>query len=458
MVCLLCHFKGSYCFCCQPIGGGHSGWHDETSATVSSVIWQCLASSSLTTCRRGKTTYQASLAWSTKKPSLRLGWAGQVSLELQDWSRSHFRAWVRFKVTHCSMAGPETVYEKVSNSWNSWPLTAKMCMALTCTQLLACVVAYSNYEVGPMYKKIEEDEVAIFTMARNALIIPMCLITLVSMYQVVEMFSPKPRHRALVISRVSMFEFMVKMTYYTLLSRGYGLAVQNQRSFDYRPIYGTRYAGWTIAVPTAVFMNLYPLMDDHRVVDVLIRLFPQMAASLAYCLACGLGCILNDPSVGWSLCIFGVIVYLATIADELAYVQERISITSQPILKGISIAIKEVMFVVYTMLYLLGNWSLATSHTVQLFYSFMDIAHMAVMSSLLFMYWNMDDTKLTSKPDHFDWFWTAPFGREITVIGTFAVRICKKHLPAVWSEIQGYYKVWLRLGQLGDQFFSEESP
>ena len=277
-------------------------------------------------------------------------------------------------------------------------------MAFTYVQVMSCIIALAAYDVGPMYKNggAKEDEVAIFSMARNALIIPMALITLVAMYQVAEMCSPKPRHRALVISRVSMFEFMVKMTYYTLLSRGIGLAFQNQRSYDQRPIYGTRFVGWTFAVPTMVFMNLYPLMDDHRFMDVLVRLFPQMAASATYCWTCGLGCILLDPTMGWSLCILGCIAYGAIIADEIAFVRERISLTSQPVMKGISIIVKEVMFVLYTLVYLFGNWGWASSYTVQAFYSATDIGHMAVMSSLLFLYWNLDDPKLTSKPDHKD--------------------------------------------------------
>lgn len=127
---------------------------------------------------------------------------------------------------------------------------------------------------------------------------------------------------------------MVKMTYYTLLSRNYGFAFVNQRSYDHRPIYGTRWVGWTFAVPTMVFMNLYPLMDDHRAMDVLIRLFPQMAASSTYCWASGLGCILYDSWMGWFLCILGCVAYLAIIADEIAYVRERISLTSQPVTKG----------------------------------------------------------------------------------------------------------------------------
>lgn len=253
-----------------------------------------------------------------------------------------------------------------------------------------------------MFKGPKEDELEIFSMARNALIIPMALITLVAMYQVVEMCSEKPRQRALIISRVSMFLFVVKMTYYTLLSRGYGLAFQNQRCFDLRPIYGTRYAGWTFAVPTVVFMNLYPLMDEHRLIDVLIRLFPQLAASLTYCWAAGLGCILYDARMGWCLCILACLAYGAIVADEIAFVGEHISTTSQPLAKGISIGIKNVMFWLYTLWYLLGNWGLMSSYAVQAAYSATDIGHIAVMSSLLFVYWNVDDVKRAGKPDHQD--------------------------------------------------------
>eukprot|EP00438_Fugacium_kawagutii_P026456 Skav202767 [mRNA] locus=scaffold326:244883:246032:+ [translate_table: standard] len=321
--------------------------------------------------------------------------AGCAAISDRDW------------VDLCAMAKPQnqvlSTSEKICNSWSAWPATGKLCAAFSVAQLVAFVAAYACYDVGPLYKgKAVADELSVFSMARNALIIPMALITLVAMYQVAEMFSAKPRHRALVISRVCMFEFMVKMTYYTLLSRGYGLAFQNQRSYDERPIYGTRWAGWTFAVPTMVFMNLYPLMDDHRVLDVLIRLFPQMAASATYCLVCGLGCILYDPFMGWFLCILGCVAFVAIVADEIVYLQERLPQTSQPVVKSISVAFKAIMFVLYTLVYLLGNWGFTTSHSVQVFYCFADIAHMAVMSSLLFLYWNLDDAKITSKPDHYD--------------------------------------------------------
>ena len=237
---------------------------------------------------------------------------------------------------------------------------------------------------------------AVFTMTRNALIIPMALFTLIAMYQVAEMCSPKPRHRVLVISRVSMFEFMVKMTYYTLLSRGYGLAFVNQRSFDQRPIYATRWIGWTVAIPTMLFMNLYPLMDDRKASDALIRLLPQLASSAAYCWSCGLGCILDDPGMGWFLNFLGIFAYLVIIADTIAYVGEHIGTTSSPSLKGLSIALKEIMFVVYTAVFLFGNWGQISSYACQVFYGITDLSHLAVMCTLLFLYWNTDASKQES--------------------------------------------------------------
>ena len=316
----------------------------------------------------------------------------------------HFAAtlpWPVKMARTASKALEATAYSKVCNAWSTWPLTAKVCFLFTPAQLLACIYACVWYEVGPMFKGAKEDELEIFSMARNALIIPMALITLVAMYQVVEMCSAKPRHRALIISRLSMFLFMVKMTYYTLLSRGYGLAFQNQRCYDLRPIYGARYAGWTFAVPTVIFMNLYPLMDEHRLIDVLIRLFPQMATTMTYCWAAGLGCILYDPWMGWFLCGLACLAYVPIVADEIAFVGEHISTTSQPLVKGISIGIKNVMFWLYTLWYLLGNWGFMSSYAVQASYSATDIGHIAVMSSLLFLYWNVDDVKQSGK--HQDW-------------------------------------------------------
>ena len=297
-------------------------------------------------------------------------------------------------------AGVPHILETISAVWNSWPWTAKTCMVFTYVQIVSCLMAHFSWQAGPLYKGIIEDEIQVFSVTRNALIIPMALITLVAGYQVAEMFSARPRHRALVISRVSMFEFVVKICYYTLLSRGYGLAFQNQRCYDDRPIYLTRWIGWTYAIPTMLFMNLYPLMDNYRALEVLVRIFPQLAASATYCWACGLGCVLYDPWMGWFLNMLGCAAYTAVVADEVVYVREHIRTTSQPVLKGVSVIVKEVMFVIYTAVFLLGNWGIISSYACQVFYSITDVSHLAVMSTLLFVYWNLDDPKLTG--DHKD--------------------------------------------------------
>ena len=102
-----------------------------------------------------------------------------------------------------TMEAKQTMPAKVASK--SWPISAKLCIFFTVAQIGSSLMAHYLYEIGPRFKGINEDEIAVFSMARNALIIPMALITLVAMYQVAEMCSAKPRHRALVISRVPMF-------------------------------------------------------------------------------------------------------------------------------------------------------------------------------------------------------------------------------------------------------------
>ncbi|CAE7497140.1 unnamed protein product [Symbiodinium sp. CCMP2456] len=292
--------------------------------------------------------------------------------------------------------------EMMSRTWSRWPWTAKSCVILTGLQVVSCLAAHSSCQAGPVYRGSLEDEIQVFSMTRNALIIPMALITLVFGFQVAEMCSSKPRQRALAISRAPMLLFAVKICYYTMLSRGHGLAFQNQRSPDYRPIYVTRWIGWTYAIPTVLFMNLYPLMDSHPMLEVLLRILPQLAASAAYCWACGLGSVLYDPWMGWFLTLLGCAAYAAVVADEVVYLTEHMRTTSQPTLKGASVCVKEVMFVAYTVIFLLGNMGIVSSYSCQLFYSVTDISHLAVLSSLLFVYWNLDDPKLTATADHRD--------------------------------------------------------
>ena len=47
------------------------------------------------------------------------------------------------------------------------------------------------------------------------------------------------------------------------MSTGYGQAYQNQRAYDLRPIYATRWIGWTFAIPTLLFMCLGSKKDQE---------------------------------------------------------------------------------------------------------------------------------------------------------------------------------------------------
>eukprot|EP00438_Fugacium_kawagutii_P003582 Skav221590 [mRNA] locus=scaffold1698:234592:235170:+ [translate_table: standard] len=187
-----------------------------------------------------------------------------------------------------------------------------------------------------------------------------------------------------------MWEFTVKIVYYTLLSQGHAIAFWNQRYLDYRPIYVTRWVGWSFAIPTLLFMNLYPIMDGQTVYNVIVRIFPQQAATWAYCWACCLGCIVPDPWMGWTLITLGCLAYIVVIVDEIVLVSRQILITSQPVLKGYSIIVKEAVFIIYTCLFLCGLWGYFTSYACQRFYTVSDISLKSTMATMLFFYWCLD--------------------------------------------------------------------
>jgi len=269
--------------------------------------------------------------------------------------------------------------------WKSWPPTARWCIRLTFFQISSCVLTHLGWTVGPAYQAYNQDEIELFSIARYVLMIPLMLVTV---YNLIE-WCTRRNMRALVISHVCMFEFSVKISYYSLLSTGYGLAYQNQRAYDLRPIYATRWIGWTFAIPTLLFMNLYPLLDHHHPLEALLRILPQQAASAAYCWACFLGCVVTDPLMGWYLNTLGCVAYVVVIADEMVLVYYNILETSQPVLKGYSIIVKECVFIIYTFVWLFGNWGYATSYSCQRFYTVTDISLKSTMAALLFYYWNV---------------------------------------------------------------------
>lgn len=50
------------------------------------------------------------------------------------------------------------------------------------------------------------------------------------------------------------------------MSVGYGQAYQNQRAYDVRPIYATRFIGWAFAIPILLFMCLGSKKDQEGAV------------------------------------------------------------------------------------------------------------------------------------------------------------------------------------------------
>ena len=88
-----------------------------------------------------------------------------------------------------------------------------------------CLIAHVYWPLGPYYLDVNPDEIALFAVARHVLVVPLLLLAL---FHFREMCSRRPRHRMLMICRVSMWEFTVKIAYYTLLSEGYDFAFWNQ--------------------------------------------------------------------------------------------------------------------------------------------------------------------------------------------------------------------------------------
>ena len=109
--------------------------------------------------------------------------------------------------------------------WNNWPSSAKWCVRFTVAQVACCLLAHLYWPIGPYYLDVNRDEIALFTVARYVLVVPLLLLAL---FHFRETCSSRPRHRVLVICRVSMWEFTVKIAYYTLLSEGYDFAFWNQ--------------------------------------------------------------------------------------------------------------------------------------------------------------------------------------------------------------------------------------
>ncbi|CAK9043777.1 unnamed protein product [Durusdinium trenchii] len=274
-----------------------------------------------------------------------------------------------------------------------WPPTAQCCLMFTFLQVGGCILAVIFCELGPLHTAVHhaQDELALFKVARWVLVLPWILMLII---HAAERYRRTPRTRVLVISGVAMMEFSIAISYYTMLAYGYGVAFQNQRSSDGRPIYTLRWLGWTFAIPTLLFMNMYPIMDTHPPLDVAARIFPQQAVTAAYCLACWLGCILYNPSVGWALIALGCIAYIVQVVDEVVLVCDHLLKSTQPVVKGYSIILVQCIFVIYTCVYLMGNLGFASSYACQRFYTVSDLSLKSCMAGLHVLCWWKDERDL----------------------------------------------------------------
>ncbi|CAE7315002.1 unnamed protein product, partial [Symbiodinium sp. KB8] len=269
--------------------------------------------------------------------------------------------------------GPITQYYEAC--WESWPGTARWCMRFTYAQIWGSVLGHLCFHLGPRIFNPSQDEIEIFHTTRYVLIVP---IGLLALFHIVEVSKPRPRLRALIMARVSIWEFCIKVTYYSMLSNGTELAWQNMRGYDRRPVYLPRWTGWTFAIPTLLTMNFYPILDDRTFAQGLQRIFPQLACTAAYCWACFVGCVITDAWYGWYLNILGCVAYVAVILDGVVITAERIVHTDQAILKGYSIIVKECVFIIYTCVWLMGCWGYTSSYMCQRFYC--DVSLKSTMS------------------------------------------------------------------------------
>ena len=139
-------------------------------------------------------------------------------------------------------------------------------------------------------------------------------------------------------------------------------------------------------------MNKIPTFgsDPRTAASCMVRIFPQQAATWAYCWACFLGCVIADPWMGWILKTLGCIAYVVVIVDEVVLVSDRLLETSQPFVKGYSIIVKESIFIIYTCVYLCSLWGFFSSYACQRFYTVSDVSLKSTMATLLFIYWLCD--------------------------------------------------------------------
>jgi bacteriorhodopsin len=241
--------------------------------------------------------------------------------------------------------------------------------------------------------QVPKEEIELFGMTRYILLPALMLAVAYSFF---EHFIRSPsRPRAIIMSRVVVVEFCIKITYYSYMANYNGgiVHVNNRALGPERPIYLARWIGWSVAIPIVIFMNTIPMMEDMTLTDALKRIFPMQICSSAYCWTCYLGCIITNPIMGWILLSMGCGFYCQIIVDQSVFLAERLTRTKQAALKGYLIMIKEMIFMIYTFVFLLGEWDYISSFAIQRFYCFSDVSLKACTASFMFIFWASSSDK-----------------------------------------------------------------
>eukprot|EP00434_Breviolum_minutum_P041641 symbB.v1.2.037044.t2/scaffold5366.1/size32324/2 len=232
--------------------------------------------------------------------------------------------------------------EQMSLMLDEWPLSAKLCVLSTFGQVFACWS--SQVSLQSTYNDLTDlsDEEDTKWLARSVLVIS---VSSVVIGRILEWWSRMARR--LVIPRGCMQGIYINLTYYVLL-------------YKY-PIYLPRWMVW-VATTAWIFTNVYPvLMDQHTVLDTLVRIFPLQAASASFCWARFL--TLRFPQTGQILEVLAWVTCGCMILDALAVFHGRMA--NKEVHSKFSLGMKECIWIANLCTYLCGLWGLASWYSGQ---------------------------------------------------------------------------------------------
>ncbi len=229
----------------------------------------------------------------------------------------------------------------MSLTLDEWPLSARLCVLSSLGQVFACWRSQVSLQSPSRpYNDLTDlsDEEDTKWLARSVLVIS---VSSVVIGRIFEWWSAMPRR--LVIARDCMQGIYINMTYYVLLCK--------------YPIYLPRWVVWVCGTTTWIFTNLYPvLMDQHTVLDTLVRIFPLQAASASLCWARFL--IFRFPQSWQILEVLTWVTCGCMILDVFAVLHGRM--TNKEVNLRFSLGMKEGIWIVNLCTYLCGLWGLAS--------------------------------------------------------------------------------------------------